>query len=108
MLNEIEAKFGKDCLIGYGNWSITSQMAGCIPTPNVHLKKLLAKRFAVVDVDENNTSKLYNKPQHGEYVVLDKMKIKKGSRKQFVYGLLFSERGNRTLYSRKQRYQCEH
>jgi hypothetical protein len=36
MLNEIEKKFGKNLLLGLGDWSINSsyQMKGCMPTPN--------------------------------------------------------------------------
>ena len=34
MLNEIEKKFGKNLLLGLGDWSINSsyQMKGCMPT----------------------------------------------------------------------------
>ena len=36
-------------------------MKGTIPTPNIGMKKLLLSRFEIIDVNEYNTSKLYNK-----------------------------------------------
>lgn len=36
-------------------------MKGCISTPNIGMKKLLLSRFDIVEVNEFNTSKLYNK-----------------------------------------------
>ena len=69
LLNEIEntyltkeeIKQGKKIVILHGDYSRTTQMKGTIPTPNIGLKKLLASRFEIVDVNEFNTSKLYNK-----------------------------------------------
>jgi len=53
LLNEIENKFlskqekliGKKLLILHGDYSRTTQMKGCIPTPNIGFKKLLLKRL---------------------------------------------------------------
>ena len=74
LLNEIENKFlsknekekGKKILLLYGDYSRTSQMKKTIPTPNIGFKKLLLKRFEILEVNEYNTiqyntSKLYNK-----------------------------------------------
>ena len=36
-------------------------MKGCISTPNIDMKKLLLSRFDIIEVNEFNTSKLYNK-----------------------------------------------
>ena len=36
-------------------------MKGCIPTPNVSMNKLLLSSFDIVEINEFNTSKLYNK-----------------------------------------------
>jgi hypothetical protein len=36
-------------------------MKGTIPSPNIGFKKLLNKRFDIVEINEYNTSKLYNK-----------------------------------------------
>lgn len=69
MLNEIEntyltkeeIKQGKKIAILHGDYSRTTQMKGCIPTPNIGMKKLLLSRFDIVEINEFNTSKLYNK-----------------------------------------------
>ena len=45
----------------HGDYSRTTQMKGCLSTPNIGFKKLLARRFEILDVNEFNTSKLYNK-----------------------------------------------
>lgn len=69
LLNEIEntyltkkeIKQGKQIVILHGDYSRTTQMKGCISTPNIGMKKLLLSRFDIVEVNEFNTSKLYNK-----------------------------------------------
>jgi hypothetical protein len=69
LLNEIEyiyltkeeIKKGKKIVILHGDYSRTTQMKGCIPTPNIGMKKLLLSRFVIVEISEFNTSKLYNK-----------------------------------------------
>jgi hypothetical protein len=69
LLNEIEntyltkeeIKRGKKIVILHGDYSRTSQMKGCISTPNIGMKKLLLSRFDIVEINEFNTSKLYNK-----------------------------------------------
>ena len=45
----------------HGDYSRTSMMKGTLPTPNFGFKKLLLKRFELLEVNEYNTSKLYNK-----------------------------------------------
>ena len=69
LLNEIENTYltkeekekGKKIVILHGDYSRTTQMKGTIPTPNIGMKKLLLSRFEIIDVNEFNTSKLYNK-----------------------------------------------
>jgi len=86
LLNEIEntyltkeeIKQGKKLLILHEDYSRTSQMKGCIPTPNIGLKKLLLSRFDMVDVNEFNTSKLYNKTKKEmENVIIKRTKRRK-------------------------------
>ena len=86
LLNEIEntyltkdeIKQGKKLVILHGDYSRTTQMKGCIPTPNIGIKKLLMTRFEIVDVNEYNTSKLYNKTlKKMENVVVKRKKHKK-------------------------------
>jgi len=69
LLNEIENKFlteedkknERKIVIFHGDYSRTTQMKGTISTPNIGIKKLLLSKFEVIDVNEYNTSKLYNK-----------------------------------------------
>ena len=86
LLNEIEniyltkeeIKQGKKIVILHGDYSRTTQMKGCISTPNIGMKKLLLSRFDIVEVNEFNTSKLYNKSlKEMENVCVRKKKHKK-------------------------------
>ena len=86
LLNEIEntyltkeeIKQGKKIVILHGDYSRTSQMKGCISTPNIGMKKLLLTRFDIVEVNEFNTSKLYNKTmKEMENVIVRRTKHKK-------------------------------
>jgi hypothetical protein len=86
LLNEIESTYltkeeikrGKKILILHGDYSRTTQMKGCIPTPNIGIKKLLMSRFDIVEINEFNTSKLYNKTRKEmENVTVKRKKHKK-------------------------------
>ena len=57
LLNKIKEKFGENILIGYGNWSRSSQMKYIMPTMNKGLRKLIHKRYDTVTINECNTSK---------------------------------------------------
>ena len=56
MLNRVEQKFGRDSVIYYGDWSRKDQMRGCDPSPTIRVKKLISKRFEIVEVNEYKTS----------------------------------------------------
>jgi hypothetical protein len=58
-LTDTEIKVGKQLLIFYGDYSRTSQMKGCVPSPNIGIKRLLAKHFPIIEVDEYLTSQKY-------------------------------------------------
>ena len=86
LLNEIEntyltkeeIKQGKKIVILHGDYSRTTQMKGCISTPNIGMKKLLLSRFDIVEINEFNTSKLYNKTlKEMENVIVKRKKHKK-------------------------------
>ena len=47
-----------DLCIAYGDWSRASQMKNFMPTQGVGLRKLIAKRFLTISVNEFRTSKL--------------------------------------------------
>ena len=57
-LNRIVDTFGKDAVMAYGDWSRSSQMKHFVPTKGVGLRKLIAKKFTTVLVNEFRTSKL--------------------------------------------------
>jgi len=92
MLNEIENKFlteqdkknKKKILLLHGDYSRTSQMKGCIPSPNIGFKKILNKRFDIVEINEYNTSKLYNKTLKE----LINVSIRKNKYKRYLHEIL--------------------
>ena len=96
LLNEIENKYltkeeikqGKKIVISFGDYSRRSQMKGTIPTPNIGLKKLLASRFEIIEVNEYNTSKLYNKTLKEMENVYVKVKKGKHKRKKHLHEIL--------------------
>jgi len=55
-LNKIKEKFGENLLIGYGNWSRTSQMKYTMPTMNKGLRKLIHKKYDTITINEFYTS----------------------------------------------------
>lgn len=57
-LNRIQETFGDDIVIGYGNWSRSSQMKHFMPTINKGLRKEIHKRYHTVTINEFNTSKI--------------------------------------------------
>ena len=77
-LSKEEIKQGKKIVILHGDYSRTTQMKGCIPTPNISMKKLLLSKFDIVEINEFNTSKLYNKTlKEMENVSVKRQKHKK-------------------------------
>jgi hypothetical protein len=56
-LNKIKETFGENIMIGYGNWSRSSQMKHFMPTMNKGLRKLIHKKYDTITINECNTSK---------------------------------------------------
>ena len=56
-LNKIKETFGENILIGYGNWSRSTQMKHFMPTMNKGLRKLIHRRYDTITINEYNTSK---------------------------------------------------
>ena len=56
-LNKIKETFGENILIGYGNWSRTTQMKHFMPTMNKGVRKLIHKKYDTITINECNTSK---------------------------------------------------
>jgi hypothetical protein len=55
LLNRIEKKYGKDAIIIYGDWSFSSHLK-YMSTPGISLKRKIARRFKVYNLDEFRTS----------------------------------------------------
>jgi hypothetical protein len=56
-LDKIQSTFGGNILIGYGNWSRSTQMKHFMPTMNKGLRKLIHKKYDTITINECNTSK---------------------------------------------------
>jgi hypothetical protein len=56
-LNKIKETFGENILIGYGNWSRSTQMKHFMPTMNKGLRKKIHKKYDTITINECNTSK---------------------------------------------------
>jgi hypothetical protein len=56
-LNKIQETFGENILIGYGNWSRSTQMKHFMPTMNKGLRKQIHKKYDTITINECNTSK---------------------------------------------------
>jgi hypothetical protein len=56
-LNRIHETFGENILIGYGNWSRSSQMKHFMPTMNKGLRKMIHRKYDTITTNECNTSK---------------------------------------------------
>jgi len=67
-LNKIKETFGSNVLIGYGNWSRSSQMKHIMPTMNKGLRKLIHKKYDTLTINEYYTSQkcceCYNNLKH--------------------------------------------
>ena len=77
LLNTITNEFGKDLIIVIGDWSNKGRV-NFISTPNLRLKRKLAERFKVFQIDEYKTSIIHN--VHHEkckniYVKVNKEKV---------------------------------
>lgn len=57
LINSIEKTFGKNLTIFHGNWSMKNSLK-FISTPGISMKRSMAKRFRVLNMDEYKTSKL--------------------------------------------------
>ena len=55
-LNKIKKTFGSNVLIGYGNWSRSTQMKHIMPTMNKGLRKLIHKKYDTLTINEYYTS----------------------------------------------------
>ena len=58
LVNKLEDTFGKDLVIGYGNWSLhaNNNIKGCKPSMNIGLRREIHKRLDTVSINEDYTS----------------------------------------------------
>jgi hypothetical protein len=112
LLNEIENKFltkddkinNKKILLLYGDYSRTSQMKGTISAPNIGFKKLLLKRFEILEVNEYNTSKLYNKT----FKELENVSVRKNKHKKHLHEILTpKEETERCIFVNRDKNACK-
>ena len=79
-------------------------MKGTIPSPNIGFKKLLNKRFDIVEINEYNTSKLYNKTLKE----LENISIKKNKHKKYLHEILTpKEDTKQRIYVNRDKNACK-
>jgi len=112
LLNEIEntyltkeeIKQGKKIVILHGDYSRTTQMKGCIPTPNIGMKKLLLSKFDIVEINEFNTSKLYNK----SLKEMENVNVKRKKHKKSLHEILtLKEETNCRIFVNRDKNACK-
>ena len=92
ILNDIENKYltkedkekQKRIVLLYGDYSRTSQMKVTIPSCNVGFKRVLQKRFDILEINEYNTSKLYNKT----FKELQNISVRRKKHKKYLHEIL--------------------
>lgn len=79
MNNLIINKYGKNINLIYGDWCMTKQMRNFISTPNLGIKRKLAKKFNIYNIDEYRTSCLYYKTEEkgNNFYITDKINKKR-------------------------------
>ena len=87
-LNKIKKTFGDNILIGYGNWSRSTQMKHMMPTMNKGLRKLIHKKYDTLTINEFYTSQkcceCYKVLKHH---INKKVKYRKDTRGKEIYRL---------------------
>ena len=64
-LNKIKETFGENILIGYGNWSRSTQMKHFMPTMNKGLRKQIHKKYDTITINECNNDLSYYRHSDG-------------------------------------------
>jgi hypothetical protein len=87
-LNKIKETFGENVLIGYGNWSRSTQMKHIMPTMNKGLRKLIHNKYDTITINEYYTSQkcceCYKELKHH---INKKVKVRKDTRGKEIYRL---------------------
>jgi ribosomal protein L24E len=79
-------------------------MKGTISAPNIGFKKLLLKRFEILEVNEYNTSKLYNKT----FKELENVSVRKNKHKKHLHEILTpKEETERCIFVNRDKNACK-
>lgn len=79
-------------------------MKGCISAPNIGIKKLLASRFDIIEVNEFNTSKLYNKTLKE----MEHVKVRKNKHQKSLHEILTpKEKTEKCIYVNRDVNACK-
>ena len=79
-------------------------MKGTIPAPNIGFKKLLLKRFEMFEINEYNTSKLYNKT----FKELENVSVRKNKHKKHLHEILTpKEKTERRIFVNRDKNACK-
>jgi hypothetical protein len=97
-------------------------MKGTISTPNIGFKKLLLKRFEMFEINEYNTSKLYNKTFKEQlltkskvleekdmlFLELENVSVRKNKRKKHLHEILTpKEETERCIFVNRDKNACK-
>ena len=90
-------------------------MKGTISTPNIGFKKLLLKRFEMFEINEYNTSKLYNKTlskvleeKAMHFLELENVSVKKNKHKKHLHEILTpQEKTERCIFVNRDKNACK-
>jgi len=79
-------------------------MKGTIPAPNIGFKKLLLKRFEIFEINEYNTSKLYNKT----FKELENVSVITNKHKKHLHEILTpKEKTERRIFVNRDKNACK-
>ena len=79
-------------------------MKGCISTPNIGFKRLLLRRFSILEVNEFNTSKLYNKT-FGE---MTNVSVRKNKHSKHLHEILTpKEKTEKCIFVNRDKNACK-
>ena len=79
-------------------------MKGTIPSPNIGFKKLLLKKFEMFEINEYNTSKLYNKT----FKELENVSVRKNKHKKHLHEILTpKEKTERCIFVNRDKNACK-
>ena len=103
-LSKKDKSNNKKLLILHGDYSRTSQMKGCMPSHNIGFKKLLLKPFELLEVNEYNTIKLYNKT----FKELTNVSVRRKNHKKHLHEILTQkEEQNNRIFVNRDKNACK-